>query len=104
MKNEKLLFWGLVALNGLDVLITVLVLLAGGSEANPLVQMFITQFGYIGITIAKIPPLALLGYIIYYKWNQIRPKFQNIIRWWLVAMNIVFAGVATYSVVLLLTL
>lgn len=101
MMNEKILFWGLVALNGLDILLTTLILIAGGSEANPLIQLYIDQLGYVGITIAKIPPLVLLGFMIHTRWNQIRPQFQTVIRWVLLAMNIVFAGVAVYSVTLL---
>ncbi|KKK70265.1 hypothetical protein LCGC14_2925700, partial [marine sediment metagenome] len=45
----------------------------GGSEANPYIQLFIEQFGYYGIVIAKFPPFAILGVVIYFRWDQLNP-------------------------------
>ena len=99
--NEKFLFWCLVALNSLDVLLTTLVLAAGGSEANPYMQLYIDQFGYAGLTIAKFPPLAILGLVIHFRWDKLRPSWQNSVRRILFAMNICFTGIILYSLFVL---
>lgn len=73
----KILFWCLVLLNLTDFWLTTLIIKKGGVEANPLVLWFIEQFGYIGILYAKIPFLAVMGYVIYFGWNQLSPTFAK---------------------------
>ena len=99
--NEKAIFWCLVALNSLDVLLTTLIIMDGGSEANPYMRLFIEQFSYYGIVIAKFPPLAILGIVIHFRWDQLRPSWQNSVKRILFALNLVFTCVIIYSVAVL---
>ena len=65
------LFWTLAALNVADVVLTTMIINAGGEEANPYVDFFIQQFGTTwGILVAKVPPFVWLWYIIYKLRNQ----------------------------------
>jgi len=99
--NEKALFWVLVALNSLDVLLTTLIIMNGGSEANPYMQLFIDQFSYYGLVIAKFPPIAILGIVIHFRWDQLRESWQRSVRRILFALNIAFSTIILYSVAVL---
>jgi len=102
--NEKFLFWCLVALNFLDACLTAAIISNGGAEANPYVQLYLTQFGLVGLLVAKIPPLAVLGIVIYTRWNQLRVSWQHSVRGILLALDVVLSGVVVYSVGIYLNL
>ena len=76
----KILFWCLVALNLTDFWLTALIIKNGGSEANPIVNWFIEQYGIFGIVLFKAPFLLILGYAIYFTWDKLSATFLKIVE------------------------
>ncbi len=95
--REKILFWCLVTLNALDVFLTSQILTNGGVEANPIVNAFILTFGHVGMIYIKGPFLLIFGITLYFFWDQLKDKFQTGVRHILVALNIAFIALNSYS-------
>jgi hypothetical protein len=75
-----------------DFLLTSTIIHLGGAEANPVVEMFIVEFGIMGILYAKAPPMMLLWLLL----NQMHP--YPWIRYAWVGVLTTMAGVIMYSI------
>lgn len=95
--SNTVLYWLLVGFNIADYVITRLILEKGGSEANPFVLTFINIFGPIGIIIAKIPPLVLLGVMVFRYWYDLRYVWKIALRRTLFILNYMFMALIMYS-------
>ena len=78
-KSVVNLFIIAVILNIADTLLTIAIMEAGGSEANPYVDWYIQQFGYIGIVIAKVIPFSVLGFT-FLKYHEVGPYIREVIH------------------------
>ena len=91
------LFWILVTLNLIDFWLTSIILQNGGSELNPWVNMFMRQFGHMGILYAKAPSLILLGIIIFLGWEKLRHQTKQFAEKTLTWITLGFVVVNIYS-------
>ncbi len=101
--SNAVLYWMLVAFNIADYFLTKLILERGGAEANPFVLFFINMFGPIGIIIAKVPPLILLGVLLFRYWHDIQYPWKVALRRTLVTLNFMFYILVVYSSFVLYT-
>ncbi len=102
--TNTVLYWMLVGFNILDYFITKQILELGGSEGNPFVLFFINMFGPIGIIVAKVPPLVLLGVMLFKYWYEIRHTWKVAIRRTLITLNFMFYVLIVYSSFVLYTI
>jgi len=99
MFNLHLLYWVIVILNIIDFGLTYTIFQNGGGEANPYVDYLIQEFDVvIGIAMAKVPPIAFLGYIIHTDNGKIK---SPIIPYIMMALIVVYFIVDVYSYLLL---
>lgn len=95
------LFWTLLALNVADFALTASIIDSGGGEANPYVDWYIGHWGSFGIVLAKAIPFLLLGWVIEFRWSQVRPQTRRLIKPILVKANLAYAAVVMYSMYVL---
>lgn len=96
-RSISFLFWTAVLLNVADIQLTIAILNAGGTEANPYVNLFIEMFGYAGLWLVKIIPFGILAFALFWHWNELSPKFQTFTKRILVAVNIAYTVLVFYS-------
>lgn len=95
-----MMFYILVGLNIADLGFTAYIIYHGSEEVNPLVNYLIQQFGIIGgILVAKVPPVAILGYILY---NHVGTIKSLIIPYMLGGAIIIYCIVNVYSLLLIM--
>lgn len=90
----------LVCLNIFDYLATDLILLAGGSEANPIQQNIINEYGSIGILYLKAPFLFALG-VILLAWNRYTRETQRTLEIGMFVCTTIYCLLAVWHCILM---
>lgn len=88
----SLLFLLLVALNALDAVSTIHIILKGGEEKNPLLRPILQRLGVVpGLVLAKVVSLAIIWVVV------LNLPMQSAV-WMLAALIVCYIAILAYNI------